>query len=135
MARVLLLSLALCGGAACAQDAPQGFDVGGVCYVDLATAAQADCASYPRTTVTDQVVTTWSCAGSVGVDPSGLAVIVVKRTDTNYTSDQQSYFVNYAPCDAGQRVRDLTTLWGAGLAACAAVWCAKAFVFKLVANQ
>ena len=130
----VVVVVALCAVGAPAS-AASGFYVTGVCYVDLPAAARADCASYPRTVVTDTVVTTWSCVGSAAADNNGLAVLVVKRSDTNYSSAQESYFANYSSCDPDEQRSDLSMLWGAGLAAVAAVWAVRQFVYRLVANQ
>jgi hypothetical protein len=47
----------------------------------------------------------------------------------------QTIPLTFAPCDAAEVYADVTAVWGIGLVACALVWAAKTFVYRLVANQ
>lgn len=108
-----------------------GAVAGGRCFADAPSAAQAECAAYPRASTYGGVVATWSCQG-VAVDGSSLSLL---KTDTSGAAVSQSLALSFPDCDPMESYNDSLTLWGAGIAACAAIFCLKAFVYRLVANQ
>ncbi len=108
-----------------------GAVAGGHCYADAVAAAQSECAAYPRAGVDGGQLVTWSCQG-VASDGSSLDLV---KTDTAGGVTSQALTVSYAPCDEMSDYNDALAVWGLGLAAVAAVWCVKTFVYRLVANQ
>lgn len=107
-----------------------GLSVGGRCYGTAVQAAQAECSSYPRTYAGADGVVTYSCAG-VSADGGQLSI---SRADTSGASTSAFVAVGFAPCDEMQTYNDVTFMWGAGVAAVAAVWCARTFVLKFFTN-
>ena len=107
-----------------------GLSVGGRCYGTALQAAQAECSAYPRSFAGADGVVTYSCAG-VSDDGGQLAIV---RTDTAGASSSVSLAVTFPACDEMAPYSDASEVWGLGLAAVAAVWCAKQFVLKFFTN-
>lgn len=108
-----------------------GLSVGGRCFGTAVQAAQAECATYPRSFAGADGVVSYSCAG-VSDDGGQLSIV---RTDTAGASSSATLVVSFPACDDMQPYTDATLIWSAGLAALVAVWCVRAFVLKLVTNQ
>jgi hypothetical protein len=108
-----------------------GYAVGSQCFGTVDEAASQACASYPVTSASGGVVTSWSCSGAAG------ATLTLVRTDSTGAAPVTSTLdVSFPTCDPSAHYSDMLALWGALVAAAALLWALKAFVLRnITASQ
>lgn len=108
-----------------------GFSSLGKCYGTQQAAAQAECASYPRTVASSDGVVSYSCLAP-GASGDALSLL---RADSTGASASVSVPVSFSSCDEMAPYNDATTMFWLGMTAIAGVYCARAFVLRLIEDH
>ncbi len=108
-----------------------GYSSLGRCYGTQQAAAQAECGSYPRSVASADGVVSYSCTG---VSPAGDSLSVA-RAASGVQSASVAVPVSFVGCDEMASYNDAMTMFWAGMSAVAAVYCARAFVLRLIEDH